>query len=153
MGLVGPFVAWVGERRAVLIGLACAAIGLLVFGLADTGLVFWAGIPVMALWGFATPATQGLMTRRVAPTEQGQLQGANNSIMGLANLLGPSVFTVSFAYAIGDGRAWGLPGAPFLLAALMMFAAAVGTRHATRERAAGQPAAAGDRNSCSDRVG
>ena len=59
---------------------------------------FWAGIPLLALWGFASPAALGLMSHRVGPTEQGQLQGANASIMGIANLLGPGLFAQTLAY-------------------------------------------------------
>jgi DHA1 family tetracycline resistance protein-like MFS transporter len=70
-GLVGPVVKRLGERRALLAGLLFGTAGLTIFGLAATGLVFWIAIPVMALWGFAVPALQGLMTRRVAPSEQG----------------------------------------------------------------------------------
>jgi DHA1 family tetracycline resistance protein-like MFS transporter len=133
-GLVGPVVKRFGERRALLIGLVCAAAGMTIFALAATGRVFWIGILVMALGGFAGPATQSLMTRRVAPSEQGQLQGANSSIMGIANLVGPSLFTLTFAYAIGPGRAWNLAGAPFLLAALFLLASAVLAWRATRAR-------------------
>ena len=41
-----------------------------------------------------------LMTRRVAPTEQGQLQGANSSLMGIASMIGPALFTLIYARAI-----------------------------------------------------
>src|SRR5262245_2064932 len=134
-GLVGPVVAWVGERRALLVGLLFGTAGMAVFGLATNGIVFCIGIPVMSLWGFAGPATQGLMTRRVSPSEQGQLQGANNSIMGIANLIGPSIFSLTFAYAIHSGRGPDLAGAPFLLAALMLLASAAVAWHATRAQA------------------
>ena len=35
------------------------------------------------------PGLQGLMTRRVGPQEQGQLQGANQSLQGIAAIIGP----------------------------------------------------------------
>jgi DHA1 family tetracycline resistance protein-like MFS transporter len=132
-GLVGPVVKKVGERRALVIGLLFGTAGLTMFGLAPTGLVFLIGLPVMALWGFAGPSAQGLMTRRVSPSEQGQLQGANTSIMGIANLIGPGIFSVTFAQAIAGGNAK-LAGAPFLLSAVMTLAAAALAWHATRPR-------------------
>ena len=94
------------------------------FGLAATGPVFWAGIPLLALWGFASPAALGLMSHLVGPSEQGQLQGANASIMGIANLLGPGLFAQTLALSIASG-AWHLPGAAFLLAALILALAMV----------------------------
>ena len=60
------------------------------------------------------------MTTRVQPTEQGQLQGANSSILGLTGLIGPGLFTLTFAYFIGAGTRWHIPGASFLLAAVLM---------------------------------
>jgi DHA1 family tetracycline resistance protein-like MFS transporter len=79
----------------------------------------------MALWGIATPSLQTLMTRLVGPTEQGRLQGALASLTGLASLIGPTAFTQTFALFIGSRADWGLPGAPFLLAAILVLAAMV----------------------------
>jgi DHA1 family tetracycline resistance protein-like MFS transporter len=59
------------------------------------------------------------MSHVVGPTEQGQLQGANASIMGIANLLGPGLFAQILAYSIASER-WHMPGAAFLLAALIL---------------------------------
>jgi MFS transporter, DHA1 family, tetracycline resistance protein len=65
-------------------------------------------------------AAQGMMTRLLGPSEQGQLQGANSSIIGLTGLIGPGLFTLTFARFIDTRGEWSLPGAPFLLAALLM---------------------------------
>ena len=137
--LIGPVVARFGERTALLAGLIFGVAGFAVFGLAATGTVFWAGIPLLALWGFASAAALGLMSHLVGPSEQGQLQGANASIMGIANLLGPGLFAQTFAFSIGGG-AWHLPGAAFLLAALIL-GLAMGIAWATTGRAS--PASGG----------
>ena len=128
--LIGPVVARFGERTALLAGLAFGVLGFAVFGLAASGVVFWAGIPLLALWGFASPAALGLMSHLVGPSEQGQLQGANSSIMGIANLLGPGLFAQTFAVSIGGG-AWHWPGAVFLLAALILALATIVARRTT----------------------
>lgn len=122
-GLVRPLVARLGERSALLVGLAFGAAGLVVFGMASTSSAFWLGIPVFALIGLFSPSTQGLMTRRVQPWEQGQLQGANSSIQGITGMIGPGLFTYVFARAIDAHGAAHVPGAPFLLAALLIVAA------------------------------
>jgi DHA1 family tetracycline resistance protein-like MFS transporter len=49
------------------------------------------------------------------------LQGAVSSLRGLAGLIGPAIFTFSFAFAIRPGSGWHLPGTPFYLAALFVF--------------------------------
>jgi len=127
--VVGPAVRRCGERVAIALGLTAGAIGFLVFGLAPTGPWCWAGIPVMALWGIANPALQGLMTRRVAPDQQGRLQGAANSVQSIAQLVGPFLFTLTFAYFIGPVAPLKAPGAPFLLAAgLMVLAVLIAQR-------------------------
>jgi len=74
----------------------------------------------MAFWGVAGAATQSLMTRLVAPDQQGQLQGATNSVQSISQLVGPFLFTLTFAYFIGAQAPFKLPGAPFLLASALL---------------------------------
>jgi MFS transporter, DHA1 family, tetracycline resistance protein len=124
-GVVGPVTKWIGERAALLWGLTFGVLGFLVFALAQTGVELWLGIPLMALWGLQEPASLALMSRFVGGQAQGRLQGANASIAGIANLFGPGLFTQVFAFAIGPGRAWHLPGAPFLIATLLLALAGV----------------------------
>ena len=79
--------------------------------------------------GSGEPGLSRLDEPSVGASEQGQLQGANASVTGIANLFGPGLFTLTFAFAIGPGRDWDLPGAPFLVAALLLiFAGAVAWR-------------------------
>ena len=122
---IEPIVKRFGERRALLLGLGFGAAGFLIFGAAPSGPLFWLGIPVMALWGVAGAATQALMTRLVPPDQQGQLQGATSSVQSLSQLLGPFLFTLTFAYFIGAEAPAKLPGAPFLLASALLLLALV----------------------------
>jgi MFS transporter, DHA1 family, tetracycline resistance protein len=119
-GLVKPIVARLGERRTLLAGLVFGTLAFGVQGWAPTGPWFFTGIPLGALWGITMPALQGLATQRVSAKEQGQLQGALSSLMGIALLSGPSLFTQIFALSIAPARTWNLPGAPFLLAAALL---------------------------------
>jgi MFS transporter, DHA1 family, tetracycline resistance protein len=132
--LIGPVVGRFGERNSLIAGLLFGIAGFLIFGLASSGPTFLLGIPLMALWGLANPSALGLMSRRVSPSEQGRLQGANSSIMGIANLLGPGLFTQTFAVAIGERGDWHLPGAPFVLAAVLLGIAATTTWAVTRPK-------------------
>jgi len=92
-GLVRPVTVWFGERLTLLGGLLSGATGFFMYGVAPEGWIFCLGIPIMAFWGLAGPATQALMSRRVSPREQGQLQGAIASINGVTGLIGPTLFT------------------------------------------------------------
>lgn len=122
-GLVRPTVARFGARRALFIGLVSGLIGFIVAGMAPTGLIFLCGIPLLSLWGLTGPSAQSLMTQRVSAVEQGRLQGANSSLTGVAQMIGPGMFTHTFALFIGPARPLHLPGAPFLLAAGLLVAA------------------------------
>lgn len=133
--LIGPVVTRFGERKALVAGLLFGAAGFAIYAIAASGAVFLIGIPVMALWGFANPAAISLMSRRVGPHEQGQVQGANGSIAGIANMIGPGLFTQVFAAAIAPTQSWHLPGAPFALATVMLLAAVVVALRVTGERA------------------
>lgn len=122
-GLVRPFVRNFGERKALLCGLISGAFGFAIFGFAPTGNIFLLGILFTTLWGMAGPAGMGLMTRYVGANEQGRLQGATSCLNGIAMLVGPTIFTHTFALFIGPSQPMHLPGAPFLLATLLLGAA------------------------------
>jgi len=132
-GLVRRYVKRFGERVSMYSGLSCGTVGFLWMALAPTAPWFWAGMPIFALMGLFNPGLQSLMTQRVAPTEQGRLQGANTSIVGIAGMVAPALFTGSFAFFIGRGSALHLPGAPFLLAASLTFAALIVVWRQTRD--------------------
>jgi len=133
-GLVRPVVAKIGERRALAAGLVFGAIGFSWYGLATTGSWFLAGVPLMAMWGFANPSLQALMTRRVSPSEQGRLQGANSSLTALAGIFGPGIFSQLFSTFIGPAAPAQVPGAPFLAAASMLVASLAVGWYVTRPR-------------------
>jgi MFS transporter, DHA1 family, tetracycline resistance protein len=131
-GLIKPAIRAMGERTTLIVGLSCGVTGFIVYGFASEGWMFWAGIPVLALWGMGNAAAMALMSRLVSPSEQGQLQGACASLVALAGLFGPSLFAQTFAWSIAPGAGWHLPGAPFLLAAALLAAGAVLAWQVTR---------------------
>jgi DHA1 family tetracycline resistance protein-like MFS transporter len=138
---VGPVVARIGERGALLLGALGGAAGFALYGFAPTGWAYLASAPVFALLNFLQPGLQGLMTRRVAPNEQGQLQGANQSLQGIASVLGPIVFGSVFAWAIHNDADLHMPGLPIYLASgLLVCAFFLGLRVAKAAVAEGAPA-------------
>ena len=160
--LTGPVVKRLGDRRTMVLGLFGGTIGITLMGWAPTGWAFVAAMLPNALWGLAMPTLQSLMTRRVGEDEQGQLQGANNSVAAIAGVLSPLFFGWVYTRSTGGGldgvalwiESWagdspasrlavgGLydPGLAFYIAAAVLLAAAllgwrVG-RRAAREDAA-----------------
>jgi len=131
--LVGRIVGHFGERMALFVGLLFGAIGFAIYGFATDGWIFWLGIPLMSIWGISGPAAQGIMCRRVSPSEQGQLQGAISSLRGISGMFGPGLFTMTFATFIGSLRGWHLSGSPFLLSSILLVAAMVTVASLRRE--------------------
>jgi DHA1 family tetracycline resistance protein-like MFS transporter len=121
--LVQPTVNWLGERRALLFGLAIAVITFAMFG-SSYGPVFVLGIIVgsVALYG---PPSQSLMTRHVGPSEQGELQGAIGAVRGIAMIIGPFLFGPLFALFSGPWLHLNFQGAPWYLASLFMAVALI----------------------------
>lgn len=140
VGVVGRFVHRFGSRAALIVGLCFGAVGLYWAGLAETGTVFLSAIPVLAMWGLSGAAAQGIMTRHVSAAEQGQLQGATASLVSIAELIGPSIFTLTFAYFVRAGQPPDRAGAPFLLAGAILTAAALWAFLATRGEGAREAA-------------
>ncbi len=122
-GLVRPTVSWLGERRTLYVGQFFGALGMVIAGLARTGLMYFVSIPVMMIWTISGPAAQGMMTKRVSEREQGELQGAISSLRSLAVLIGPALFTFTFAYFIDQKHGWNIPGAPWYLGGILLFIA------------------------------
>jgi len=138
-GLVGRIVHAIGERRALLLGLSCGVIGFAIYGFADVGWMFLLGIPVSAIWGLAAPSTQALITRQVGSDVQGRIQGALMSLISLAGIVGPGIFAGSFGLFISNRAPLHLPGAPFLIAALLLGSAVpIAWRYARAPVAASQ---------------
>ena len=116
-GLVRPAIKYMGEKTTLIFGLVCGIAGFAGYGLAPTGLWFWSFMPLASLWGLSSPPLQGMMSSQVDGTEQGKLQGANTSVNGIAQLIGPSIFTLSFSGAVSAGT---MPGVPFLIASALV---------------------------------
>jgi DHA1 family tetracycline resistance protein-like MFS transporter len=119
-GLVKPIVKRIGERNALSFGLIGGAIGYFMFGYSKTGLLMLCGIPILNLMSIAWPSAQSIMSREVAPSQQGQMQGAIQSLRGLAGVVGPVMFTWVFSKTFGPSASIHLPGAAFYLASALV---------------------------------
>jgi MFS transporter, DHA1 family, tetracycline resistance protein len=122
-GLTGRVVAWLGEKRTLYIGQFFGAVGMLIAGLARSGAVYVASIPVISMWNISFPAAQGIMTHHVSEREQGELQGAIGSLRSIAFVIGPFLFSWTFAWFIDPKHSFQLPAAGYYLAATLLFTA------------------------------
>jgi DHA1 family tetracycline resistance protein-like MFS transporter len=112
-----------GEQRTAIAGLTLEIVGMTAMGLAPNGTLFaLANLPT-ALGGVATPALQTLMTLKVAPDEQGRLQGAIGSIASFTSIVAPIGFTQIFAWAIASAHGATWSGVTMLIGAALTVAA------------------------------
>jgi DHA1 family tetracycline resistance protein-like MFS transporter len=118
--LVRPTVKRLGERRTVALGLTVSMLSFLGYGLASEGWMVLVVIVFGSLAGLAMPAMQGLVAGTVSPTEQGATQGALTSLTSLTSIFAPLIFTAGlFSFFTSEAAPIALPGAPFLLGAVL----------------------------------
>jgi len=91
--LPGPAVKLLGERAAILTGVAGACLALIVMAFATRSWMIFAIMPVFALGGIGVPALQSLATRQVDESLQGQFQGVLASAVSLASIVAPLAFS------------------------------------------------------------
>ena len=94
-----------------------------VAGWARNSVGYLASIPIISLWNIAMPAAQSMMTHRVSEKEQGELQGAIQSMRSITFIIGPWVFLKVFGWFINPKNPVHVPGAPYYLAAALLFTA------------------------------
>ena len=112
--VTGPVTAGLGGHRAVVLGVILDVGALLLLALATQGWMAFAAIPLLCLGRVATPALQALLSGRVGPDRQGQLQGALVGLSGLVAAVGPLASAVLY----GATSAW-WPGFVWLSAAAL----------------------------------
>jgi DHA1 family tetracycline resistance protein-like MFS transporter len=111
-----------GERRAALISIGIATVGYVGFATATQG---WMMFAWLVTWFFAAivmPTTNALMSHRVSPDTQGELQGAVASLYSLSSIVGPPIMTQLFGHFSASDASPRVPGAAFFASATLAIA-------------------------------
>jgi DHA1 family tetracycline resistance protein-like MFS transporter len=111
----------IGEFRTAVIGLSFAVLGLSGYAASYQGWMVYAVILLTALESLADPPLRSIASARVPPSAQGELQGALTSVSSITTIIGPLIFTQVFSHFTGPTAPVAFAGAPFALAALMLF--------------------------------
>lgn len=122
--LTGPVVARFGEVRVAFFSIGigvCIYLGL-AFANSAGLILFW--VIAGSLSGFAFPALQSLMSKYTAEDAQGELQGLVAASYSLTAIIGPLVMTQLFSAYTDRTNAY-FPGAPYVLASLLIVASLV----------------------------
>lgn len=130
LGLVqGVLIRWttpqLGEYKSIYYGLICYSIGLFLFAFAYQGWMMFVFLIIYSLGGICGPSLQSVITKHIPSNEQGELQGALTSLVSATSIIGPPVMTNLFYYFTHEKAPFEFPGAPFLLASILMFVSVI----------------------------
>jgi DHA1 family tetracycline resistance protein-like MFS transporter len=124
-GLIRIVIPKIGQIKSIYAGLAFYAIGLLLFAFASSSWMMYAFLIPYCLGGLAGPALQGYISNHVPANEQGELQGALTSLISVTSIIGPVLMNGLFAYFTSAETLYYFPGAPFILASMMILVSIV----------------------------
>ena len=133
-GLTGRAVKWLGEWRTANIALGFMALQCVMLAFATAPWMVYAAIVMGAPGAMAMPALNGMTSRAVPETQQGELQGALSSLQSITALIGPLMMTQLFAAFTRDDAAIVFPGVSFLAASLLLAGALVTLLTSVRAR-------------------
>jgi DHA1 family tetracycline resistance protein-like MFS transporter len=120
-GLIRWSIPKFGQQKNIVWGIVFYAIGLTLIALfAGQGWMVYLFMIPYCLGGISGPALQGFATSQVAKNEQGELQGAISIINSISVIIGPAIFSFLFSHYTDKHSGIYFPGAPFLLAAILM---------------------------------
>lgn len=118
-GLIRLVVPRIGEWKTAVMGLIVSVIAFVSFAWAPQGWMVYALIPLTVIGLIAGPAISGIMSQQVSDQAQGELQGVLTAVGAIGSVISPIIMTGLFSYFTSDASSAYLPGAPFLLAALL----------------------------------
>ncbi|MDE0112978.1 MAG: TCR/Tet family MFS transporter [Albidovulum sp.] len=123
-GLIRLCLKFLGERGTIRTGMLFTAIGCLGFGIIDQSFAVFVLIPISALGAVFTPAIHGIMARTALANQQGELQGVIASVNSIAYVFSPLLMTQVFNAFVSPETDYYLPGAPFLVAMVLVLVCA-----------------------------
>ncbi len=119
-GVTGRIIGRFGDTRVAFLAVGIAMLGCLAYAFAPAGWIVFVIAPFVALQALAFPTFNAMMSKRVAPDEQGALQGTVGSTVALGSVIGPLILTQVLAYFTEEGAPVYFPGAAFILSAALM---------------------------------
>ncbi|MEM0950307.1 MAG: MFS transporter, partial [Pseudomonadota bacterium] len=121
-GVMPVAVRVLGERRLVLWGMLVALVAFTGFGFANAVWAVAVLLPLAALSDLVPPTLTAMAANAGDEDKQGLIQGVIASLASIAAILGPLVYTPLFRVFVAPDALIYLPGAPFLLGAVMVAA-------------------------------
>lgn len=142
-GLTRVMVPKLGEHMAVLVGLVTGGLGYVLYAVVWQGWMVYPAMVVGMFGGLTFPSLNALMSQKIPPSSQGELQGAVASLFSLTAIIGPVLMTQLFGYFTSPAAPIYFPGAAFMCAALMVLMSIVLFLRADRPQRGGPATADG----------
>lgn len=117
--LTGHIIKRIGAMRAAIFGISMNALAMTLFALASEPWMIFVIILISAAGGVAMPAINTITSNLTPKNAQGELQGAQSSLMAFTLIFSPVLMTQVFAQFAAPGAPVHFPGAAFLLAAII----------------------------------
>lgn len=121
-GMTGRFVALLGERKTIAVGLICAVVAGTGYGLVGSLPLVFVLMVIHGPEGFIHPLLAALMSKRVPENAQGELQGGLSAIMNVAMLAGTVFYAQVFGYFWSDTAPFKSPNVSYYLTGAGMLA-------------------------------
>ncbi len=120
---LGKVVARFGERRTAQMAMAYGAFAFLLNAFVTNGWIILAFVLTNGFQGMGMPSINAMMSRRLPPEQQGELQGFTGGLSALSILFAQIVYNNILSYFTSDQTPVHFPGAPFIIASGMAFIA------------------------------
>jgi DHA1 family tetracycline resistance protein-like MFS transporter len=119
-GLAQRAAYFLGLERSIILGFALYTAGMFLFAFASSTLLLFIFLVPYCLGGIAMPNLQSYMVGKVAPNQQGELQGGLTSLMSFTTIIGPIMMTRIFYHFTTGKASFVFPGAAFFMGGIMM---------------------------------
>jgi len=136
-GLIRIIIPRLGQQRSVYVGLGLYAFGFVLFAFASQGWMMYVFTAVYCIGGICGPAMQGIMSGKVPPNAQGELQGGFTSLMSFTSIFGPIIMSQLFYFAASDKSPVYFPGAPMMLGAVLTIISSLLARRTLKRSSTG----------------
>ena len=125
VGIVqGGLIRWtsprLGDEKSIYLGLSLYTFGMFLFAFASESWMMFVFLIPYCLGGIAGPALQSMVSGKVPPNEQGEIQGTLASLMSASAIVGPPMMTNTFYFFTHDEAPFLFPGSPFVLGGFLM---------------------------------
>ena len=129
VGIVqGGLIRWInpklGNEKSIYVGMILYCLGMFLFAFATQSWMMFVFLIPYCLGGIAGPAMQAVISSKVPPNEQGEIQGTLSSLMSASMIIGPPMMSMIFYFFTHKDAPFQFPGMPFIVGGILMMISA-----------------------------